>query len=277
MSKCAAIQMASSPNVGANLLEADKLICVAAKAGAKLIVLPENFALMGESEFDKVKIREQDGSGQIQDFLSNVAIKYGVWIVGGTLPLVAEDDNKIRAACLVYNDKGERVARYDKVHLFDVSVPDTDEEYRESDTIEPGDSELVIDSPFGKLGISVCYDLRFPEFFRRMVRQGAEILIIPSAFTAETGAAHWELLLRARAVENLCYVIAPNQGGFHLNGRKTYGHSMIVDPWGGILDCYKTGGGFVIADIDRERLEKVRSAFPVLEHRKFFASKSDAG
>ena len=143
----------------------------------------------------------------------------------------------------------------------------------ESDTIEAGDRELIIDSPFGKLGISVCYDLRFPEFFRRLARKGAEIIFVPSAFTAETGAAHWELLLRARAVENLCYVVAPNQGGFHINGRKTFGHSMIVDPWGVILDCYKTGGGFVSADIDRERLAKVRKSFPVLEHRKFFASK----
>ncbi|MGR9072186.1 MAG: carbon-nitrogen hydrolase family protein [Gammaproteobacteria bacterium] len=276
MSKCAAIQMASSPNVGANLLEADKLIAEAAKAGAKLVVLPENFALMGESEFDKVKIRETDGKGPIQDFLANVATKYGVWVVGGTIPLVADDDHKVRASCLIYDSKGARIGRYDKIHLFDVSVPDTDEEYRESDTIEPGASELVIDSPFGKLGIAVCYDLRFPEYFRRMVRLGAEILIIPSAFTAETGAAHWELLLRARAIENLCYVIAPNQGGFHINGRKTYGHSMIVDPWGGILDCYKTGSGFVIAEIDRDRLEKVRSAFPVLKHRRFFASLPDA-
>jgi len=270
MSKCAAIQMASSPNIGANLLEADKLIGEAAKAGARLVALPENFALMGESEFDKIKVRETDGSGQIQDFLSRTAIKYGVWIVGGTVPLVADDENRIRAACLIYDEHGERAGRYDKVHLFDVSVPDSDEEYRESDTIEAGTDNLVIDTPFGKLGIAVCYDLRFPEFFRTLTMQGMQILVIPSAFTAQTGAAHWEVLLRARAVENLCYVIAPNQGGFHLNGRKTYGHSMIIDPWGVILDCYKTGGGFVMADIDLERLEKVRAGFPVLEHCRYF-------
>ncbi len=270
MNKCAAIQMASSPSISANLLEADKLIGEAARAGAKLVALPENFALMGEHESDKLNAKEPDGSGPIQNFLSSVAKKYGVWVVGGTIPLAADNENKVRAACLIYNGQGERVARYDKVHLFDVNVPGTSEVYRESDSIECGTDPLVIDTPFGKLGVAVCYDLRFPEFFRKMVEQGMEILVIPSAFTAETGAAHWEILLRARAIENLCYVIAPNQGGFHLNGRKTFGHSMIIDPWGVVLDCYKTGGGFVCADIDRGRLERVRGAFPALNHRRFF-------
>lgn len=270
MNKCAAIQMASSPSISSNLLAADKLIGEAAKAGAKLVALPENFALMGEHEQDKLNAKEADGSGPIQHFLSSVAKKYGVWVVGGTIPLAADNSGKTRAACLVYNDKGERVARYDKVHLFDVNVPGTSEVYRESDSIECGTEPLVIDTPFGRLGVAVCYDLRFPEFFRRMVDLGMEILVIPSAFTAETGAAHWEILLRARAVENLCYVIAPNQGGFHLNGRKTFGHSMIIDPWGIVLDCYKTGAGFVCADIDLERLERVRGAFPALNHRRFF-------
>ncbi len=269
MSKCAAIQMASSPNVSANLLEADKLIAEAAKAGAKLVALPENFALMGDHELDKIKIKEQYGVGPIQEFLANVAKKYGVWVIGGTIPIAGNADNKVRAACVVYNDQGERVARYDKMHLFDVNVPGTNEVYRESDSIEQGEQPLVIDTPFGRLGIAVCYDLRFPEFFRKLSEQGVEILVIPSAFTAETGAAHWELLLRARAVENLCYVIAPNQGGFHLNGRRTFGHSMIIDPWGVIMDCYKTGGGFVSAEIDLERLEKVRTSFPALSHRRF--------
>jgi nitrilase len=269
MNRCAAIQMASSPNVSANLLVAEKLIAEAAAAGSKLVALPENFALMGEHELDKIKVREVDGSGPIQDFLATVAKKYSVWVVGGTIPIVGNDSNKVRAACLVYNDKGERVARYDKMHLFDVNVPGTSEVYRESDSIEAGAEPLVIDTPFGKLGIAVCYDLRFPEFFRKMSMMGVEIVVIPSAFTAETGAVHWELLLRARAVENLCYVIAPNQGGFHVNGRKTFGHSMIVDPWGVVLDCYKTGGGFVSAEINLDRLEKVRGAFPVLNHRRF--------
>lgn len=269
MSKCAAIQMASSPNISSNLLEAEKLIAEAAKAGAELVALPENFALMGDHELDKIKAKEIDGTGQIQSFLATVAKKYAVWVIGGTIPIAGDDSNKVRAACLVYNDKGERIARYDKMHLFDVNVPGTSEVYRESDSIEPGFELLVLDTPFGKLGIAVCYDLRFPEFFRKMSKQGVEILVIPSAFTSETGAAHWELLLRARAVENLCYVIAPNQGGFHVNGRKTFGHSMIIDPWGVVLDCYKTGSGFVSADIDLERLEKVRAAFPVLTHRRF--------
>jgi len=269
MSKCAAIQMASSPNIRSNLLEADKLIGEAVNAGAKLVALPENFALMGEHELDKVKAREIDGEGPIQDFLSNVAKKYGVWVIGGTIPLAGDSDNKVKAACLVYDDQGERVGRYDKIHLFDVSVPDTDEEYRESDSIEPGSELIVLETPFGKLGLSVCYDLRFPELYRKLAVQGAEILVVPAAFTAQTGAAHWEVLLRARAIENLCYVIAPNQGGFHINGRKTFGHSMIIDPWGVVLDCNKSGGGFVCAEIDHERLEKVRTTFPVLQHRRF--------
>lgn len=171
MSKCAAIQMASSPNVRANLLEADKLIGEAVNAGAKLVALPENFALMGEHELDKIKAREIDGEGPIQDFLSTVANKYGVWVIGGTIPLAGDNDNKVRASCLVYDDRGERVGRYDKIHLFDVSVPDTDEEYRESDSIEPGDELVVLDTPFGKLGLSVCYDLRFPELYRKLAAQ----------------------------------------------------------------------------------------------------------
>jgi nitrilase len=270
MSKCAAIQMASSPNVSSNLLAVDRLIAEAAKAGAKLVALPENFALMGEHETDKLKIKEADGSGPIQNFLASAAKKHGVWIVGGTIPIAGIHDNKVRAASLLYNNQGERVGRYDKVHLFDVIVPGTNEVYRESDSIEPGAESQVFETPFGKLGIAVCYDLRFPEIFRKMAKQAVDILVVPSAFTAETGAAHWEVLLRARAVENLCYVIAPNQGGFHLNGRKTFGHSMIIDPWGVVLDCYKTGSGFVLADIDKDRLEKVRGAFPVLNHRRFF-------
>jgi deaminated glutathione amidase len=270
MTTCAAIQMASGPQVSANLLEAEKLISEAARAGAKLVALPENFAIMGMDEYDKVKVAEADGSGPIQDFLAQTAEKHRVWIVAGTLPMRVENPKRCRASCLVYNDQGQRVARYDKIHLFDVCVPDSGEEYRESDSVEPGESECVIETPFGRLGIAVCYDLRFPEFFRSMSNQNLDILAIPSAFTAKTGAAHWEILLRARAIENLCYIIAPNQGGFHKNGRQTYGHSMIVDPWGVVLDCYKTGSGFVTANIDKTRLEKTRKSFPVLEHRRFF-------
>ncbi len=270
MSICAAIQMASSPNVGSNLLEAEKLLTEAAQAGAKLLVLPENFAIMGKHELDKVKVREADGQGPIQAFLSEIAKKLGVWVVSGTIPMEAYADNKVRAACLIYDDQGRRVARYDKVHLFDVSVPETNEEYRESDSIENGDQPLVIDTPFGRLGIAICYDLRFPEFFRKMQQQEVDIVVVPAAFTAETGAAHWEVLLRARAIENMCYIIASNQGGFHVNGRKTFGHSMVIDPWGVVMDCYKNGAGFVLGDIDLERLNTMRSSFPVLDHRRFF-------
>ncbi len=269
MSLCAAIQMASSPNISSNLIEAERLISDAVSAGAKLVALPENFALMGQHELDKLAQKEQDGSGPIQNFLATTAKKHAVWIVAGTLPIADPDnDNKVIAACLIYNELGERVARYDKIHLFDVHVPGSDEVYRESDSISKGDSPLVIDSPFGKLGIAVCYDLRFPELFRTMQEQGMEVLIIPSAFTQKTGAAHWELLLRARAVENLCYVIAPNQGGFHVNGRQTFGHSMIIDPWGTVLACQKTNAGVVAADIDLARLHKTRETFPVLQHRQ---------
>lgn len=270
MTICAAIQMASGPQVSANLLEAEKLIAESAKCGARLVALPENFAIMGMNETDKLKVCEIDGSGPIQDFLAAVAKKYNVWVVGGTIPLAASDPNKVRAACLVHDNQGLRVARYDKIHLFDVSVPDSGEVYRESDSVEAGNEFCVIDSPFGRLGIAVCYDLRFPEFFRSMSKQMLDIVVIPSAFTAKTGAAHWEVLLRARAIENLCYVVAPNQGGFHKNGRQTYGHSMIVDPWGVVLDCYKTGSGFVCADIEKNRLEKTRASFPVLDHRRYF-------
>ncbi|SMG63325.1 carbon-nitrogen family hydrolase [methanotrophic bacterial endosymbiont of Bathymodiolus sp.] len=269
MNRCAAIQMASSPNISSNLIEAERIISEAANAGAKLVALPENFALMGQNEFDKINQKEQEGSGPIQEFLANTAQKYAVWIVAGTMPIAdPHDANKVMAACLIYNDLGERVARYDKIHLFDVHVPGSDEVYLESDTISKGIKPLVIDSPFGKLGIAVCYDLRFPELFRTMQDQGMEILIVPSAFTHKTGAAHWELLLRARAVENLCYVIAPNQGGFHVNGRQTFGHSMIIDPWGAVMDCKKTKAGFVAADIDLARLHKTRETFPVLQHRQ---------
>lgn len=266
---CAAIQMASSPNVEANLNEAERLIGAAVDAHAGLIVLPENFALMGMSEFDKLGLREDDHSGPIQDFLARMAQQHSAWIVGGTVPLVvARSPDKAHASCLVYDDQGRRVARYDKIHLFDVDVPGTDEQHRESNTIEAGDQPIVLETPFGKLGVAICYDLRFPELFRSMLDHGMEILAVPSAFTAETGAAHWELLVRARAVENLCYVIAANQGGFHVNGRHTYGSSMIVDPWGNVLSRLPNGAGHVCAEIDLARLYKIRETFPVLQHRR---------
>lgn len=268
MNRVAAIQMASGPNISANLIEAERLISLAADAGARLVVLPENFALMGMSEYDQVNVREEDGAGHIQDFLAEQAAKRGVWLVGGTVPLVAQDPNKVRAACLLFDDTGKRVARYDKIHLFDVEILDSGEDYTESRTIEPGDEVVVVDSPFGRLGLAVCYDLRFPELFRRMLDQGAEIFAVPSAFTAITGRAHWEVLVRARAVENLCYVVAAAQGGYHVNGRETHGDSMIVDPWGVVLDRLTRGSGVVIAAADKERIASTRRHFPTIEHRR---------
>ena len=267
MTTVACIQMASGPNVGANLLEAERLIGMAVDKGAKLIVLPENFALMGKEESDKVAVRESDDGGPIQDFLSQQAVKQGIWLVGGTVPMVAKADNKIRAACLLYNDQGKQAARYDKIHLFDVSLVDSDEHYAESEAIESGDQAVVVETPFGKLGLAVCYDLRFPELFRTMLDQGMDLIAMPSAFTAITGKAHWSILVRARAIENLCYVLAAGQGGYHVNGRETYGHSMIVDPWGQVMNELANGSGLVCADIDLERLKNIRRTFPALEHR----------
>lgn len=272
MSRVACIQMASGPNVGANLFEVEKLIYQAGKQGAKLVVLPENFAIMGLKETDKVAAREVDGKGPIQDFLAQQAKRHKVWLIGGTVPLVADDPAKVRAACLVYDDKGQRVARYDKMHLFDVKVVGSDERYTESETIEPGDKLAVIDTPFGRLGLAVCYDLRFPELFRAMLDQGMEMIAVPSAFTAITGRAHWETLVRTRAVENLAYVFAAAQGGFHINGRETHGDSMIVDPWGNVLDRMPRGAGVVCADVDLERVKSTRRNFPAVEHRRLHCS-----
>ena len=268
MTTVACIQMASGPNVAANLLEAERLMAVAVENGARLIVLPENFAIMGQEETDKVAVRESEQGGPIQDFLATQADKHDIWLVGGTLPMVSEDPGKIRAACLLYDNQGVQVARYDKIHLFDVSVMDSDEAYIESETIEPGNQAVVVDTPFGRLGLAVCYDLRFPELFRTLIDEGMEVVAIPSAFTAITGKAHWEPLLRARAIENLCYVLAAAQGGYHINGRETYGNSMIVDPWGVVLGRMPgSSGGVVTAEIDLERLRNIRRTFPCLEHR----------
>ncbi len=275
MTKIAAIQMASGTNVSANLIEVSRQIVSAAQAGAKLIVLPENFAIMGFQDSDQVQIAEEEGQGPIQDFLSEQAKKNNVWLVSGTIPLKSNDENKVYAACLVYNENGEQVSRYNKIHLFDVHLEITSETYKESETIEGGNQVIVIDTPFGKLGLAICYDLRFPELFRQLVLQGAEILVLPSAFTAITGNAHWEVLLRARAIENLCYVVASAQGGYHVNGRETHGNSMIIDPWGAILDRLPQGSGYVIADVDIDNIHKVRQNFPVLEHRKISCPLSD--
>lgn len=269
MSKIAAIQMASGPNVDANLHESSRLIKQAASAGAELVVLPENFAIMGINEEDKLAISEKDEQGPIQTFLSDIARKNNIWVIGGTVPIESPDPNKVFAACLVYDGNGNRIARYDKIHLFDVDLVDTGENYIESETIEYGDLNLVvIDSPFGKIGLAVCYDLRFPELFRGLLDLGAQIIVIPAAFTAATGQAHWESLLRARAIENLVYVVASGQGGYHKSGRATFGDSMIVDPWGVVLNRVPHGSGMAIADINIEYLNSRRKTFPCIEHRR---------
>ncbi|MCP3868064.1 MAG: carbon-nitrogen hydrolase family protein [Gammaproteobacteria bacterium] len=267
--KAAAIQMASGPNVSANLLKAEQLIAGSVKNKAGLIVLPENFACMGKRDGDLLAHREIDGDGPLQEFLSQTAKRYGIWLVGGTIPMEAHDDSKVRAACLVFNDQGERVARYDKIHLFDVHIVETGERYMESKTIEPGEKTMVVDSPFGKLGITVCYDLRFPELFRNLLDQGMEIICLPAAFTAFTGKAHWKPLVRARAIENQSFVVAAAQGGFHVNGRETYGRSMIVDPWGNVLTKMGSGAGAVCHTLNRENLAATRRNFPAIDHRKF--------
>ena len=266
--KVAAIQMASGPNVNANLIEVERLIRDNAESGIRLVVLPENFAFMGRQDQELLSIAEADGDGPLQAFLSQTASRYGIWLVGGTIPLKSSTPERVRAASLVINDQGTRVARYDKMHLFDVNLPGADEHYEESATIEPGNDPVVVDTPFGRLGIIVCYDLRFPELARHMQDSGVQLLAVPSAFTALTGKAHWETLIRARAIENLAYVIAAAQGGYHLSGRETHGHSMIVDPWGTILARLPRGSGYISRAIDRGFQDSVRRTFPTLQHRR---------
>ncbi|EIJ43544.1 putative amidohydrolase [Beggiatoa alba B18LD] len=273
MTRIAVIQMVSSTDVNTNLQEAARLIAEAADQGAELVSLPENFALMGLHDTDKVAIREKFGAGIIQDFLATQARKYGVWLIGGTIPLEASIPNKVRASCLVINNQGQCVARYDKIHLFDVQVS-ADESYCESRTIEAGQQVCIVDTPFARIGLAICYDVRFPELFRCLVAQGATLISLPSAFTAMTGKAHWETLIRARAIENLSYVLAPNQGGRHANGRETYGDSLIVDPWGHILSRLPHGAGVVYADLDLNYLQTIRRNFPTLDHQKIACQQS---
>jgi deaminated glutathione amidase len=231
-------------------------------------VLPENFAFMGAHERDKLAVAEPDGRGPIQDFLAATARELKLWLVAGTVPLKAHEAQRVAAACLAFDASGARVARYDKIHLFDVDVPEGGT-YRESASIAPGPLvAVVVDTPAGRLGLSVCYDLRFPELIRQLAARGAEILAVPSAFTERTGAAHWEVLLRARAIENLCYVVAPGQFGAHPGGRRTWGHSLVVDPWGRVLAQQPAGEGAVVAELPREPLIELRRGFPVLEHRR---------
>jgi nitrilase len=260
--KVAAIQMASGPNVEGNLSEARRLVAKAAEQGAKLVVLPEFFAIMGMNEQDKVKVREQAGQGPIQQFMSETARRHKIWLMG-SLPLAANAPDKVRNSLLVFDETGAQVARYDKIHLFNLTLGN--ESYNEAQTIEPGDKVVVVDSPFGRIGLAVCYDLRFPELFRAM--KDVDILVLPSAFTATTGKVHWEPLVRARAIENLSYVIAAAQGGYHVSGRETHGHSMIVDPWGRVMDELQRGSGVVIADVNPGYQASLRKSLPALTHR----------
>jgi deaminated glutathione amidase len=265
--KVAAIQMASSPNVAANLVEAKRLIEMAAKAGAKLVVLPEYFCIMGLKDTDKVAISEKPNEGPIQHFLSKTAKAFKLWIIAGSVPMQSSQSKKIRNSCLVYNEKGEQVARYDKIHLFGLDMGT--EHYHEENTIEAGDSVVAIDTPYGRIGLSICYDLRFPELYRAMGE--VDMIVVPSAFTETTGKAHWETLVRARAIENLCYVVASAQGGYHLSGRETHGNSMIVDPWGVVLDRLPRGSGIVIANINRNYIKNLRQSLPALKHKTITA------
>jgi deaminated glutathione amidase len=261
--KVAAIQMASGPYVAANLNEAKRLIELAVNKGAKLVVLPEYFAIMGLKDTDKVAVAEKEGSGTIQFFLSDLARKHDIWIIGGSIPLQSKIAGKVRNACLVYDNTGKVAARYDKIHLFGLDLGN--EQYHEEKTIEAGNQVVVVETPFGKIGLSICYDLRFPEMFRAMGE--VEMIVIPAAFTETTGKAHWETLVRARAIENLSYVIASAQGGYHTSGRETHGNSMIVDPWGVVLDRLPRGSGVVIATINRDYQVSLRKSLPALKHR----------
>lgn len=261
--KAAAVQMVSGPDVSANLAVAARLVAEAAAAGARLVALPEYFGLMGLHDTDKVTQCERDGEGPMQAFLAQTAAHHRVWLVGGTLPLCCGDPARVRNACLVHDDAGRRVARYDKIHLF--GYKNEREHYREATTIEAGAQPTALDTPLGRLALSICYDVRFPELYRALAP--VDLITVPSAFTVTTGQAHWEVLLRARAVENLAWVIAPAQGGTHPSGRRTHGHSMIVDPWGKILAECVAGPGVAIAEIDPNYQRTLRAGLPALDHR----------
>ncbi|MFN0300438.1 MAG: carbon-nitrogen hydrolase family protein [Burkholderiales bacterium] len=261
----AAVQMVSTPVVQENLDTARRLVHAAAGQGARFVVLPEYFCILGMNERDKLAVRERDGDGPIQACLADIARQEQVWLVGGSVPIATGAPDKVRSACLVYDDRGERVARYDKIHLF--GFESGNERYRESNTIEPGTTPLAIDTPFGRVALTICYDVRFPELYRSL--GPVDMILVPSAFTATTGRAHWEVLLRARAIENQAYVLAPAQGGRHPNGRETHGHTMIVDPWGVIMTEQAIGEAVLTATVDPAEIQRVRSALPALDHRRF--------
>jgi predicted amidohydrolase len=266
--RAAAIQMNSGADLPENLQTIDGLLEDAASRSVSIAFLPENFAIMGVRDEDKLQHAEEPGSGPIQKFLADAARRYKLWVVAGSLPLISPQQGKCYGASIVYDSEGSASPIYRKIHLFDVDLPERDEHYRESATMDFGDDLVVVPSPLGQLGLTICYDLRFPELFRRLVDDGATVFSIPAAFTAATGKAHWHSLLRARAIENLAYVIAAGQHGTHASGRRTFGHSAIISPWGQIIAELEAGNGVVVADIDTALPGKLRAEFPVLEHRR---------
>jgi len=268
MGTVAAIQMTSSHVVADNLAAAGKLLREAKDLGCDIACLPENFAFIGLRDADKLQVAEADGEGAVQSFLSTAARDLKMWILGGTIVIRGGDGRRVANTSLLIDAAGKRVARYDKIHLFDVTIPGRDEQYRESTHVAPGSDMVIADTPVGKLGLSVCYDMRFPELYRELVSRGAEWLAMPAAFTVPTGRAHWETLLRARAIENLCYVVAPAQSGTHSSGRETYGDSLIVDYWGQILSRLAKGPGVITAEIDLVKQAETRARFPALDNRR---------
>jgi len=268
MGKVAAIQMTSGHIVAENLTAAAALLTEAKDAGADIACLPENFCFIGLKDADKLAVAEADGNGPVQQFLSDTARRLKMWILGGTIVLRGDTPARVANSSLLIDDAGKRVARYDKIHLFDVTIPGRNEQYRESSHVMPGREPVLADTPVGRLGLSVCYDMRFPELYRELVAQGAEWLAMPAAFTVPTGRAHWETLLRARAIENLCYVVAPAQSGMHSSGRETYGDSLIVDYWGQVLSRLAKGTGVITADIDLGKQAESRVRFPALANRQ---------
>lgn len=261
--RMAAIQMVSGPRVADNLLAAGQLIDEAVAQGAQMVALPEYFPIIGAADADRVRAREEFGSGPVQDWLAATAQKHGVWVFAGSIPLTATAADKMRNSSLVFNPAGECVKRYDKLHLF--GFRKGDESYDEAAFIEAGKELAAVDTPFGRVALSICYDLRFPELYRALAP--VDLILMPAAFTDTTGRAHWEILLRARAIENQCYLLAVGQGGRHENGRLTHGNSMIIDPWGDILDRKMKGPGIVIADLDHARIAEIRESLPALAHR----------
>jgi len=262
--RIAGLQMVSGPRVADNLVAAGRLVDEAVAQGAQLLVLPEYFPVIGAVDADRVRAREPFGQGPIQDWLAATAKRHGIWLVCGSLPLESNSADKMRNTTLVYNPDGLCVARYDKVHLF--GFQQGEERYDEASFIEAGDSPVAFETDCASVALSICYDLRFPELYRAL--GPVDLILVPAAFTETTGRAHWEILLRARAIENQCYVLAVGQGGRHESGRLTHGNSMIIDPWGEILDRKAKGPGIVIADLDHARIADVRASLPALDHRK---------